>query len=73
MPPKRLFAMLPILMCMSATSGCAALSLFGSTHTHTHHHNSNCDEAEPRLESLESRISHLEETRVRPTPAPTFP
>ena len=48
--------------------GCAALSLFGTTHDHTHYHN--CDETEVlnnQVQQLESRLHALESGRTLPS------
>ena len=51
-----------LILCGSIfSSGCAALSLFDSTHTHTHHHDCDLSEAQQRISTLEQRIDELEQ------------
>lgn len=59
-----------LALCL-ATSGCAALSLFGATHHHTHHDNPN---TEKRLIELEHRLLRLETGPLEHRPvAPPLP
>ena len=53
----RLALLLGVLL-LAASSGCAALSLFGESHTHTHHHHHDCSDEEvmKRLDRMESRL-----------------
>ena len=53
---------LALILCSAfCSSGCAALSLFDSTHTHTHYHSCNLDDADERVSILEDRIQQLEQ------------
>ena len=53
--------LLLILCATFCSSGCAALSLFGSTHTHTHNHECDLDASDQRFSRLERRIGELEQ------------